>query len=193
MKPTTGEIAIEAIEIAECNLLQSFQGIKPEQVYTQIVPEVNSIGWIFGHCAIHLHGVVTMPYQAKRIFSDAVCQYFRYGTTKEEILQSAPSITFRDLVDGYLVVSESSIEYLKRVDEEEIHKDFTPQPEESLLQMLYRVAFHYMGHMGQIVMIRRALGNPGSSFVDGVTKPRRDSILKRWHDWWSSDKEAFNI
>lgn len=193
MDLTAAEMAIEGIEIAECNLLQSFQGIIPDQVYSQIMPDVNSIGWIFGHCAIHLHGVVTLPYQAKRIFSDEVCQYFRYGTTKEEILQSAPPITFRELVDGYLVVSKSSIEYLKRIDEEVIYKDFEPQPEESLLQMLYRVAFHYMGHMGQIVMIRRTLGNPGRSFVDGVTKPRRDSILKRWHEWWSSNKDAFNI
>ena len=80
MDPTAAEMAIEAFEIAESNLLQSLKGIKPEQVYSQILPEFNSIGWIFGHCAIHLHWVVSVPYLEKKTFSDDVSRYFRYGT-----------------------------------------------------------------------------------------------------------------
>lgn len=193
MNPTAAEMAIEAVEIAECNLLQSFKTITPDQVYSQIMPELNSIGWIFGHCAVHYHWIVDLTYQAKRTLSNEVCQYFRYGTTKDEILQNDPPIRFRDLVDGYLTISKSSFEYLRRIGEDVIYRDFAPEPDNSLLQTLHRMAFHFMGHMGQIVMIRRALGNPGASFVDGHTKSRRDTILKEWNEWWTANRNGFNV
>jgi hypothetical protein len=193
MDPTTAELAIDAFEIAESNLLLSFMGIKPNQVYKQVLPEFNSIGWIFGHCAVHLHWVFDLTYKKKRTYSEDVCHYFRYGTTKDEILQNASPITFKELVDGYLEVSKSSIEYLQETGAEIIHNEFTPQPGETLLHQIYRIIFHYMGHMGQIVMIRRALGNPGRSFVDGVTKPQRAQLMQTWNDWWKKNRNSFTI
>ncbi|MDF1537840.1 MAG: hypothetical protein P1Q69_02950 [Candidatus Thorarchaeota archaeon] len=192
MNPTAAEMAIEAVEVAECNLLQSFINVTPDQVYSQILPELNSIGWIFGHCIVHYQWVIDLSYQEKRTLSKEVCNYFRYGTTKEEILQNKPPISFRDLVDSYLSISKSSLEYLRNVDENMIYKEFVPEPEESLLQHLHRMAFHFMGHMGQIVMIKRALGNPGPSFVDGITKPQRDMIMEKWYEWWTSSRNDFH-
>jgi len=192
MNLTAAEMAIDAVEIAECNLLQSFINITPDQVYSQILPELNSIGWIFGHCIVHYHWVIDLSYQERRTLSKEVAKYFRYGTTKEEILQNEPPISFRDLVDSYLSISKSSLEFLRNVDENVIYKEFVPEPEESLLQHLHRMAFHFVGHMGQIVMIRRALGNPGPSFVDGTTKPRRDAIMEEWNEWWTTNRNDFH-
>ncbi|MHA1908822.1 MAG: hypothetical protein ACW98Y_16090, partial [Candidatus Thorarchaeota archaeon] len=99
--------------------------------------------------------------------------------------------TFKDLIDSYLGVSVSSIDYLQRGGSEKLHLEFSPQPSETLLHQIYRIIFHYMGHMGQVVMIRRALGNPGRSFVDGVTQEHRENLLKGWHEWWNNNKDAF--
>lgn len=193
MHPNAADMAIEAVEIAECNLLNSFLGIMPDQVYQQVLPEFNSIGWIFGHCAVHYHWVINLSYQAERVYSEDVCTYFRYGTTKEEILEVSPPISFHNLVDGYLKITESSIKYLRQAGEEVIHDSFSAAPNESLLQSLHRMAFHFMGHMGQIVMIRRALNNPGPSFVDGVTRTQREKILKNWNEWWIQNRYSFHI
>jgi hypothetical protein len=192
MEPKTStEIAIEAYEIAEANLLLSLMSLKSDEIYKQIGPEFNSIGWIFGHCAVHLHWVIDLTYQKKRTYNEEVCHYFRYGTTKEEINQTTPPIKFKDLVDAYLEISKSSLEFLHQKGDDSIHDEFPQQPKETLLHQIYRIIFHYMGHMGQIVMIRRALGNPGRSFVDGVRAEYRDALLKDWHKWWNDSKHEF--
>ncbi|MHA2374553.1 MAG: hypothetical protein ACXAB9_00200 [Candidatus Thorarchaeota archaeon] len=188
---TLKDYAIYLQEVAECNLLNSLKGIQPEDVYKQIKPELNHIGWIFGHCAVHFHWVINQVYQKKRTYSEDVSQYFRYGTTKKEILSEKPPITFRKLVDEYLRISESSFEYLRSVNEEVFHQGFPAVPKETLLQTIKRMALHFMGHTGQIVMIRQALGNPGPSFVDGVTKLNRESVLADWQDWWKSQRMKF--
>ena len=193
MHPTSKETVIEVLEIAECNLLYSFKGLRPDEIYSQVNPELNHIAWIFGHCAVHLHWIVDLEYQKKRTYSEEVCHYYRYGTTKDEILSDTPPINFYDLVEKYLEISQSSFAYLNSVDDEAIYVDFPVEPKESLYQTLNTVALHYMGHMGQIVMIRRALGNPGPSFVDGVTKSRRDVVMKEWNEWWAQERNAFKI
>ena len=190
---TSKDTIIEVLEIAECNLLNSLKGLQPDDIYKQILPEVNHIAWIFGHCAVHLHWTIDLSYKEQRTYSEEVCHYYRYGTSKEEILNNPPPIGFRNIVDSYLEISCSSFEYLQSLDEDAIYKDFTGYPEETLLQALYRVALHYMGHMGQIVLIRRALGNPGSSFVDGATKSRRDLVLEEWDSWWIESRDEFKI
>ena len=81
---TTKEAMIELIEIAECNLLYSFKGIEPDQIYIQASPEFNHIAWIFGHCAVHLHWIIDLTYQNKRTYSEEICHYYRYGTTKAD-------------------------------------------------------------------------------------------------------------
>ncbi|MHA1904353.1 MAG: DinB family protein [Candidatus Thorarchaeota archaeon] len=179
-------------EVAEHNLLSSLKGIQPEDVYIQIRPELNHIGWIFGHCAVHFHWVINLVYQKKRTYSDDVCHHFRYGTTKNEILSEKPPITFQELVDDYIKISESSFEYLRSLNEEVFHQDFPAGPEENLLQTIKRMALHFMGHTGQIVMIRQAIGNPGSSFVSGISKPNRDKALTDWREWWKGQRMKFN-
>ena len=191
MDTSLKDYSIYLLEVAECNLLNSLKGVQPEDVYKQVTPELNHISWIFGHCAVHFHWVINLAYQKKRTYSEAVCQHFRYGTTKKEILSAKPPITFREVVDDYLAISESSFEYLRRVRDEVFHQEFPAEPEVTLLQMIKIVALHFMGHTGQIVLIRQALRNPGPSFVGGVSKTNREAVLAEWQDWWKSQRMKF--
>ncbi len=193
MCPTSKDIIIYSLEVAECNLLYSFKGLLPDQVYKQVNPDFNQIAWIFGHCAVHFHWVIDLVYQKKRTYSEEVCHYYRYGTTKDEILDKGAPLTFYDLVEKYLEISKSSFEYLKTVNDDFIFTEFPDDPKESLYQTLNTVALHYMGHMGQIVNIRRALGNPGPSFVDGRTESHRTLVLEEWNEWWAKERDEFRI
>ncbi len=193
MEISAEEMCIAAVEIAECNLLQSLKGLSSNQIYSIASPQLNSIGWIFGHCAIHYHWVVNLTYQDSRFFSEEICDYFRYGQTKDEIQSHKPLLSFRELVDTYLEMANCNIEYLRGLDSSAFHQAFKGNPVESLLQTLHRMAFHYLGHMGQIVMLRRLLGTPGPSFVDGVTQSGREGILKEWAEWWEKHDLEFDI
>lgn len=193
MKHTVNETIIDLLATSECNLLLSLKELRPDDLYRQAMPEFNHIGWIFGHCAVHLHWVLDLMKKGTRTFSEKVCHYYRYGTTKEEILDGGPPITFSDLVDGYLDVSEAFFEFLRGLQDDELYVDFLGEPGEDLLQTVFRVSLHFMGHTGQIVLIRLALGNPGPSFVSGVTRRAREGIMNGWHAWWKNNSEQFSV
>ncbi|MFW9966313.1 MAG: DinB family protein [Candidatus Thorarchaeota archaeon] len=191
MKDNTKKAAISLLATSECNLLYSLRGLRSEDIYRQAQPELNSIGWIFGHCAVHMDWVLSLITEGTRAFSEEVCYYYRYGTTKSEILDGGTPISFSDLLDSYLKVSESFLTFLTEIEEDTLYKAFPGEPSEDLMQTILRVSLHFMGHAGQIVLIRRALGNPGPSFVSGVKKDSREQIMADWHDWWRSNRESF--
>ncbi|MFW9919441.1 MAG: DinB family protein [Candidatus Thorarchaeota archaeon] len=193
MELNVAQIGIASVEIAECNLLHSLMGLSSDQIYASASPMLNSIGWIFGHCAVHYHWVVNLTCQNTRFYSEELCEYFRYGTTKDEISRIHPPLSFRNLLDTYLNMSDCNKEYLRGLEPSEFYQAFAGNPSESLLETLYRMAYHYMGHMGQIVMLRRLLGNPGPSFVDGITLSGRERIMKEWRQWWEENKLEFDI
>ncbi|MFW9786109.1 MAG: DinB family protein [Candidatus Thorarchaeota archaeon] len=186
-------IAISLLETAETNLLFSFLKVRPDDVYKQAHPEFNSIMWILGHCFAHFHMVLCSTCQQDDMISDGVSQYFRYGTTKEEISATAAPLTFEDLIDEYLKISESSFSYLQTLNDEDFGKIIFPDLDETLLQSIQRIALHYTGHMGQIVLLRRALGNPGPTFVGGIHEPGRQKMKQEWKNWWSKSKSDFKI
>ncbi|MHA2142548.1 MAG: hypothetical protein ACXADC_17660 [Candidatus Thorarchaeota archaeon] len=191
MKHKVKTAIIDLLATSECNLLMSLNGLRPEDIYMQVLPEVNHIGWIFGHCAVHLDWVLSFMKKGMRTFSEEVRHYYRYGTTKLEILDAGPPISFRDLIDRYLGVSESFSEFLTGIEEHELYEVFPGEPGENLFQTIMRVLLHFMGHSGQIVLIRLALGNPGPSFVSGATEQARTRLMTEWHDWWKREKEKF--
>ncbi|MHA1959553.1 MAG: hypothetical protein ACW99U_04950 [Candidatus Thorarchaeota archaeon] len=192
MSVTVKETALELLKIAECNLLLSMKDLRPSDVHEQALPQFNPISWIFGHCATHLHWVIGIMERGERIFSKEVVHYYRYGTTKEEILGDSPPITFPELVDGFLDVSRSGYVYLGGLEEEDILGPFAGEPKESILQTIKRIAFHYLGHSGQILLIRSALGNPGPFyFVSGVSEEPRKKLLDEWNSWWESSRAQF--
>lgn len=184
--------AINLLATSECNLLMSMKGLHAEDIYRQAQPEINHIAWIFGHCAVHLDWVASLLKNGERVFSEEVCHYFKSGTTKSEILDAGLPISFRDLLDSYLLVSESFFKFLSDLDESALYEDFPGASGEDLLETILRVSLHFMGHAGQIVLVRQALGNPGPSFVSGVTEQGRDQLSSGWHDWWKITKEKFH-
>ncbi len=191
MRHNTKKAAISLLATSECNLLYSLRGLRSEDVYRQVQPELNHIGWIFGHCAVHLDWVLSLMTERTRAFSEEVCHYYRYGTTKSEILNGTPPISFRDLLDSYLRLSESFFNFLTNIEEDTLYGAFPGEPGENLMQTILRVSLHFMGHASQIVLIRQGLGNPGPSFVSGAKKESRERIMTDWHDWWCSSKESF--
>ncbi len=175
------------------NLLHSFKGIQPDEVNMRTQPEFNSISWIVGHCAVHFHMVLCLTCQDTRLFSKDVMQYYRYGTTKEEIERTSPPFTFEQLVDDYLEVSKVGFAYLETLDDEDYTEVLFPEINETLQESLQRIALHYLGHVGQIVLIRRALGNPGPTFVGGIQEPDYNRMKGEWNSWWSESKESFEV
>jgi hypothetical protein len=156
-----------------------------------VQPELNHIGWIFGHCAVYFDWVLSFMTNDARVFSEEVCHYYRYGTTKTEILDGGPPISFSDLMSGYLRVSESFFSILSDLEESAFCEDFPGEPSEDMLETFLRVSLHFMGHAGQIVLIRQALGNPGPSFVSGAKEETRERILADWHNWWENARADF--
>ncbi len=175
------------------NLLYSFKGIQPEEVNRRTQPEFNNISWIFGHCAVHFHMVLCLTCQDTRLFSKDVMDYYRYGTTKDEIESTDSPFTFQELVEEYLEVSKKGFSYLQTLDDEAYDQVLFPEIKETLLESLQRIALHYLGHVGQIVLIRRALGNPGPSFVGGFNESDYRRMHEEWNSWWSEKKEHFAV
>lgn len=183
---------IDLLHIAESNLLYSFKDIQHEEVNKQAIPGTNTISWIIGHCFSHFHMVLSMTCQKKQLLSDETSHYYRYGTTKEEIESTESSMTFEELVDKYLEISAMSFIYLKKLDDADFKKVIFPEIEETLEKSIQRISLHFLGHVGQIVLIRRSLGNPGSSFVGGSHPDSRRKMREEWTSWWSKSKSGFN-
>ena len=189
----TKATTIEFLEIAEVNLLNSLLKLRPKDVNKQAHPEFNSIAWIFGHCATHFHMVLCSTCQGKNVFSDEIGHYFRYGTTKEEISETKIPIAFSDLVDEYLNISSDGFSYLQTLEDADFQKIIFPEISETLLHSIERIALHYMGHMGQIVLLRKVLGNPGPSFVGGARESSRKKMCQEWNTWWTEVRMNFKI
>ncbi|MFW9768594.1 MAG: DinB family protein [Candidatus Thorarchaeota archaeon] len=184
--------AINLLRAAEVNLLNSFKGIQPDEVTIRPQPEFNSISWIVGHCFVHFHMVLCLTCQDTRLFSKDVMHYYRYATTKEEIDTVSPPFSFDELVDEYLGVSEKGFSYLDSLDDDAYPEILFPEINETLEESIQRIALHYLGHVGQIVLIRKAIGNPGPTFVGGLQEPDYIRMFDSWRSWWSESKESFS-
>jgi len=187
------ESTIDLLHIAESNLLYSFKDIRPEEVIKQAIPGSNTISWILGHCFSHFHVVLSKTCQDIQLLSDDATHYYRYGTTKEEIASTESMLTFEELVDKYLEISAMSFTYLKKLDNADFKRVIFPEIEETLERSIQRISLHFLGHVGQIVMIRRSLGNPGSSFVGGSHPNSRKKMREEWTSWWLELKSRFNF
>ena len=186
-------LAIDILEIAEVNLLDSLLKIRPDDVHKQVLPEFNTIAWIVGHCASHFHMVLCETCQGTELMSEDVAHHFRYGTTKKEIAETGSPLTFSQLIDDYFRISSDGFSYLQTLEDEDFEKVIFPKIDETLLQSIERISFHFMGHMGQIVLLRRALGNPGPTFVGGAHETSRQRMREEWNSWWVENKEDFKI
>ncbi|MCE7745650.1 MAG: DinB family protein [Candidatus Heimdallarchaeota archaeon] len=189
------ELSITLLEIADCNLLLSTINLENEQVLKQIKDDVNPIGWIFGHCASHMDFICGELCQGYRKLSEKEGACYSFGVSKEEIEEGLPT-SFKELIESYLEIRKDAFDYLNKLPEEKFRQvpeaDAGKKSKESLMQAIQRVSLHFMGHMGQIVLLRRALGNPGFGFVAGMTKENREKRIDQWMKWWEENKEKFS-
>jgi hypothetical protein len=63
--------------------------------------------------------------------------------------------------------------------------------DESIMKVTQRVALHISGHMGQIILLRRLIGDKGGVFVGGMSNEQRVSLKEKWLKWWEENKEKF--
>ncbi len=182
------EVLIETFEIAEINFLQSFKGIKSEIVSQQFHDDVNHIAWIIGHCISHMDLYLSV-FSKERKLTDIQRKYHAYGVSKNEIKQFP--FSFRELIDIYLSISEEFVEKLKSLSEEDFSKIKIPDSDENFRQMMQRITLHYMGHTGQIVLLRRIFDDPFWSFVGGVSENTRNKLRKEWIEWWEENKTKY--
>ena len=117
-----------------------------------------------------------------------------YGATKESVAKGLP-ISFKELVEYGLKITERTYKYLQNLPEEKFHdlpeKDTEKKTNESIVKSTQRVALHIMGHMGQIIMIRRILDDKGGGFVGGMAEENRVTMKEKWTEWWEENKEKF--
>ena len=191
---TIKETTIELLEIAEVNMLVSFYGLEPDQINKQSKPEVNPIAWIYGHCISHMDFIYGELCQGNRLLPKNVGKLVSYGATKENIAKGLP-ISFKELVEYGLKITERTYKYLQNLPEDNFHdlpeKDTEKKTNESIVKSTQRVALHIMGHMGQIIMIRRILGDKGGGFVGGMAEENRVTMKEKWTEWWEENKEKF--
>ena len=110
----------------------------------------------------------------------------RIGATPEVIRQD---------VDGLLAIGDETFAYLQELPEEafrHLPAKTTTRSKESVLTNVQRMALHFMGHMGQIRVIRRMLNNKARGyFVTGIDPTYRKQVKHRFIDWWDANKAKF--
>ena len=183
------ELLIETFEIAEINFLQSFKDIRPEIVSKQFKEDVNHIAWILGHCISHMDSYLSL-FNRERKLTDNQRKYHAFGVSKDEITQFPFSIV--ELIDTYLTISEDFLKAIKELPEEKYTQFKHPENDENLKHMLQRITLHYMGHAGQIVLLRRMFDDPFWSFVGGIHENNRSQLRKEWIKWWLENKTEFS-
>ena len=184
------ELAIDFLEIAEINLLMSIKDLKPENITKTIHPELNPISWIVGHCVSHMDFLKSLFTNDRKLTKEQR-KYFTFGVEKEVIKAGFP-YSFKEIIELYLELSESCFKILKEFPEEKYDTIISDKSEvENLYQNIQRISLHYMGHTGQIVMVRRALEGPNWSYVGGISKELRKKYKNSWIDWWEKSKNDF--
>jgi hypothetical protein len=183
------ELLIETFEIAEINFLQSFKGINPGIVSKQFKQDVNHLAWIIGHCISHMDSYLSL-FNRERKLSDNQRNYHAFGVSKDEITKFP--FSFRELIDVYLIISEDFLKAIKELPEGNYSEFIHPENGENLKHMLQRITLHYMGHTGQIVLLRRMFNDPYWSFVGGIDENKRNKLRNEWIEWWEENKANFS-
>jgi len=184
------ELAIDFLEIAEINLLMSIKDVKPENITKTPHPEMNPISWIFGHCVSHMDFLHSLFTDSNR-FTEEQRKYFTFGVDKDTIKAGFP-FSLKEIIECYLDLSESCFKILKEFPEDKYDTIVSDKSKaENLFQNIQRISLHYMGHTGQIVMIRIALEGPNWSYVGGISKELRKKYKNSWLKWWEENKSDY--
>ncbi|MHA2029801.1 MAG: DUF1572 family protein [Candidatus Kariarchaeaceae archaeon] len=174
---------ISLLEIADVNFLMSVKNVSPETVLTNINDETNSIAQIFGHCVRQMDNYLSRFSGELKIKPE--------NMKIHELLDDGYS--FGKFVDVYLEIFSEFVGYIKKVPENELYNPITKG--EKLINIIQRISLHYMGHLGQISIIRKFLGNEIDgpySFVKAMSKPTRRKLKNEWLEWWSENSTSYH-
>ncbi len=163
---------IEILEVADINFLMSIKNLDKEDVTEQIQLGTNTIEQIFRHCVRQMDKYLAKDTKAKLV---------------------GPEESFGRCVELYLEISDGFFNLVKRTPEEDYIKPIDKG--EKLGTIIQRISLHFMGHLGQIYLIRRALGKelPSSySFVLALSESSRRKLKKEWTIWWEENKSNFS-
>ncbi|MFX1514458.1 MAG: DinB family protein [Promethearchaeota archaeon] len=180
--------AIETFEIAEWNVLKAIFRLKPKDFEKQITPKHNPIRWIIGHLTMHMDTIFNYLCLGKRELSQEFREYFTSGVEREE--EKEFPVSYKELIDTFLEFSKTSIDYLYDLPEEkfnELPENNDNRNVETVSELIQRISLHFLGHTGQIYLIKRELGK-GGFFVTGVKKKNREASRIKWLDWWNDKK-----
>ncbi len=170
------DLCIDLLDIADINFLSNLQGLKPDDVSKKAHTDINSIKTIVRHCARQMDRTIE-SYTGNRVMKDQ------------------KDYSFEEIVDMYMVISKTFFGMLREFPIE----SFNDNPRgtgEILNKRIQRIALHYLGHTGQIVLIRKMLGRGISGaygFVKALSIPTRMKIRKEWVEWWSKNKNEFSL
>ena len=115
------KFAIESLEIAQWNVLKAIFRLQPEDFEAEIKTNFNPINWILGHLMIQMDYYFNYLCQGKRIVSEAFLQFYHPPRVDHEEITDFP-LSIKDLIDTFLVVSESSFNYLNNLPEEKFNE-----------------------------------------------------------------------
>jgi hypothetical protein len=187
------EFVINTLDIAQWNFTRSLLRLKPEHLEYQITPNTNPIRWLIGHLMLQMDSKFNYLCQGERKLSKELREYFATGAADMSDRKEFP-ISYKELIETYLEISTSMFEYLRKLPE----KKFEELPEhnvegntENIYEIIQRVALHFLGHTGQIQLIKKELGK-GGYFVTGIKKKQREDSRIKWLNWWNENKENFS-
>jgi hypothetical protein len=111
------------------------------------------------------------------------------------VLKDKDEYSFGELVDIYLTVSKNFFNILNDfpLDAFYVNQGGTG---EILYKRIERISLHYLGHTGQIVLIKKMLGRGVTGpygFVKAMSKPTRKKIRKEWLEWWKINRKHFTV
>ncbi|MHA1198075.1 MAG: hypothetical protein ACTSQF_01775 [Candidatus Heimdallarchaeaceae archaeon] len=168
------EICIDLLDIADLNFLSNLQGLEPKDVDVKANADINSIKTIVQHCARQMDRTIS-NYDGSRLLKDNI------------------EYSFKELIEIYLQISAKFFGMLDSFSVESFY-DNQGGTGEILYKRIERISLHYLGHTGQIVIIRKMLGRGIAGpygFVKAMSKPTRKKIRKEWTEWWEANKNRF--
>jgi len=185
-------LLIKTLEIAELNFLQSFKGMKVTAMNKRAHPNVNPIHWIIGHCMAHMYA--NLQHLTKEIsLSEEILYFIRGGANVKEIKEIFP-FSIKNLIDDYIKISTKFFEYLNDMPDDQIFEK-PSDAYEKWYERIQRIALHFMGHTGEIFILRKEIEGRGSIkqrfFVDGVNENLRKRLKDEWLRWWDENKHDF--
>lgn len=188
---TQKDYAIDTLELAQWNVLRAIMRLKPKDFQYQITPNLNPIRWILGHLIWQMDYIFNRICRGTSQLTKQEMEHFTSGA--EGVSEREFPYSLKHLFDTFLAISKSTFQYLRDLPDEkfdEVPAMGETKNVETIYELLQRVSLHFLGHTGQIYLIKKDLGK-GGYFVTGVRKKGREDSRKKWFKWWNENKDEF--